>query len=231
MADWTETDFNARVDDLLLDDAAWISSSQIDSHVDAAARLYSLHRPLSKVDEFAGDGGYDYDLPSDWVQGFSRISQVEYPYDEQDPNIIPKEEWTIFLKLVGSTQTYVLRFLDTSPASAYSIRVNYTLPHSIGAELSTVYANDVEAVCHLATSLCLRAIASKMLQTSSPTIAADAVSYASKSSAASTRAKEFFQSYLEALGLDGEIAAGGIKEFDTGFVWDEEYLTHKSWHR
>ncbi len=231
MADWDIEDFNARVDVLLLDDAGWISSSQIDSHVAAAARIYSLPRPYEKVNEFAGDGGYDYDLPSDWVQNFSRITQVEYPYDAQDPNIIPKEEWTIFLKLVGSTQTYVLRFLDTKPVSSESIRVTYTIAHSIGADSSTVYQNDVEAVSHLATSLCLRAIASKMLQTSDSTISADAINYAAKSSAASTRAKEFFQSYLVAMGLDTETAAGGMKEFDTGFAWGAEYLTHKSWWR
>lgn len=227
MSDWTLTDFNARVDELLLDDASWISSSQIDSHIAAAVRIYSLHRPLEKVQEFAGDGGYDYDLPSDWIQEFSRITQVEYPYDEQDPTMIPKEEWTVFLKLVGSTQTRVLRFLETSPTAAYYVRVTYTLPHAV----TTVYQNDVEAMSHLATSLCLRAIASKMLQTSSPTIGADAVSYAAKSSAASTRAKEFFESYIGALGLDGEVAALGIKEFDTGFSWDAEHLTHKSWNR
>lgn len=223
--------FNSRVDQLLKDDAVWVSSDEIDDHITAAAKLYSLHRPLVKVDEFVGDGGYDYDLPSDWVQGFSLISRIEYPYDEQEITIIPKEEWTIFLKLVGSTQTYVLRFLDTSPAASYSIRVNYTLPHTINGSTSTVYQNDVEAVCHLAASMCLQAIASKMLQTSSPTIGADAVSYAAKSSAASTRAKEYYKFYLLALGLDGEIAALGIKEFDTGFSWDAEHLTHKSWNR
>lgn len=231
MATEVLTDFNARVDSLLLDDADWLTSSRVDENIVAAAKLYSLHKPLVKVDEFAGDGGYDYDLPDDWIQGFSRISQVEYPYDEQNPSIVPKEEWTIFLKLVGSTQTYVLRFLDTSPTASDSVRVTYTIPHSILAGSSTVHQNDVEAVCHLATSLCLRAIASKMLQTSQPTIAADAVSYAAKSSAAASRAKEFFQSYLVAMGLTEEVAATGIKEFDTGFVWGEEYLVHKSWTR
>lgn len=231
MATWVLTDFNARVDTLLLDDANWINSSRVDENIAAAAKLYSLHRPLVKVDEFAGDGGYDYDLPDDWVQSFSRITQVEYPYDEQDPSIIPKEEWTIFLKIVNSTQTHVLRFLETSPAAADSVRVTYTLPHSILSGSSTVYPNDVEAVSHLATSLCLRAIASKMLQTSAPTIAADAVNYAAKSSAAASRAKEFFNSYLVAMGLTEEVAATGVKEFDTGFVWDEQYLSHKTWHR
>ena len=231
MSDWALTDWNARVDALTLDDAPWVSSSQVDENIQAAAKIYSLHRPYEKLHEFAGDGGYDYDLPSDWIQGFSRITQVEYPYDEQDPNIIPKEEWTIFLKLVGSTQTYVLRFLGTSPTSAYTVRVTYTIPHSIEEETDTVYQNDVEAVCHLAASMCLQAIASKMLQTSSPTIGADGVSYAAKSSAASTRAKEYYKFYLLALGLDGEVAALGIKEFDPGFSWDAEHLTHKSWHR
>jgi len=34
-----------------------------------------------------------------------------------------------------------------------------------------------------------------------------------------------------AMGLDTEMAAGGMTEFDTGYVWGEEYLTHKSWWR
>lgn len=227
---WVKSEFNTRVDVLLEDDANWVSSDNIDSHIHAAARIYSLHRPLVKVKEFSGDGGYDYGLPGDWIQGFSLISEIEYPYDVQDPTIIPKEEWTIFLKLVGSTQTYVLRFLNVKPTAAYTVRMTYTLPHTIG-EASTVYANDEEAVCHLVASLALRAVASKMLQTSSPTIGADAVSYAAKSSAASSRANEFFKSYLMALGLDGEVAALGVKEFDPGFSWGGEHLIHKSWQR
>ncbi|GAJ02771.1 unnamed protein product, partial [marine sediment metagenome] len=33
------------------------------------------------------------------------------------------------------------------------------------------------------------------------------------------------------LGLTEVPASVGTKEFDTGFVWGEEYLSHKSWHR
>lgn len=227
----TLSDFNSIVDSLLQDGADFIESSEIDEAIAAAVRRYSLHRPLKKVQEYAGDGGYDYDLPSDWIQGFSNIVSVEYPYDEQDPNYIAKEDWTIFLKLVNTTQTYVLRFLATKPTASDSIRVLYTIPHSVTGSTSTVYANDFDAVCALAASICCGMLSRKFLQTSDSTIGADVVQYAAKSSAAATRAKELYKSYLDHLGLTDIPASGGIKEFDTGFVWAEEYLTHKSWHR
>jgi len=225
------SDYNSRVDALVQDDAGFIESAEIDEAITMAVKRYSLHRPQEKAQEYAGDGGYDYDLPSDWVQGFSRIVSVEYPYDEQDPNFIPKEEWTIFLKLVGSTQTRVLRFLTTSPAAADSVRVVYTIPHLVDDSSSTVYANDFEALSSLAASYVCGMLSRKFLQTSDSTIGADAVSYAAKSSAAASRAKELHHSYLDHLGLAETPASGGIKEFDTGFVWGSEHLTHKSWQR
>jgi len=225
------SDYNSQVSTLIKDDANFISSDDIDDAIAMAVTRYSLHRPLKKVDEYAGDGGYDYDLPTDWVQGFSRIVSVEYPYDEQDPNYINKEDWTIFLKLVGEVQTYVLRFLAIKPVAADSIRVLYTIPHSVNGSASTVYTNDFDAVCALAASIACGMIARKFLQTSDPTIGADAVNYAAKSSAAASRAKELYKSYLDHLGLTDIPASGGIKEFDTGFVLGGEYLTHKSWQR
>lgn len=223
--------FNARVGELVKDEASALASGEIDNAILAAVKRYSRHKPHSLVHEFQGDGGYDYSLPEDWVQGFSRITQVEYPYDEQRPNIIPKEDWTIFLKFVNSTQTHVLRFLAIKPAAANSIRVLYTIPHVINDSASTVFDIDSEAVCCLAASYCCGALSRKYSQTSDPTIAADVVNYAAKASSYASRAKELFNSYLDQLGLAETPASGGIKEFDTGFVWDAEYLTHKSWHR
>ena len=74
MAEEVLTDYNARVDTMILDDANFLSSSRVDESIKAAAKLYSIQRPLIKVSEFSGDGGYDYDLPDDWKQGFSLIS-------------------------------------------------------------------------------------------------------------------------------------------------------------
>jgi len=204
---------------------------QIDDYVQAAVKRYSLHKPQSLAHEFQGDGGYDYDLPSDWVHGFSRISQVEYPYDQQRPNVIPQEEWTLFLKLVNSTQTLVLRFLAISPVAGEYVRITYTIPHVLNDSSSTVFTNDFDAVCCLAASYCCGALSRKYSQTSDPTIAADVVNYAAKASSYASRAKELYQSYLDQLGLTEVPASVGTKEFDTGFVWGEEYLSHKSWHR
>lgn len=223
--------FNARVGELVKDGAGDLASGEVDNAVLAAVKRYSRHKPQSPVHEFQGNGGYDYPLPDDWVQGFSRITQVEYPYDQQQPNIIPKEEWTLFLKLVNSTQTLVLRFLAIQPAAEEYIRITYTIPHKVDDSSSTVFDNDFDAVCSLAAAYCCGALSRKYSQTSDPTIAADVVNYAAKASSYASRAKELFQSYLDQLGSTEVPASVGTKEFDTGFVWGEEYLSHKSWHR
>ncbi|MBA7652873.1 hypothetical protein ES703_60712 [subsurface metagenome] len=204
---------------------------EIDDYVQAALKRYSHHKPQSLAHEFQGDGGYDYSLPDDWIQGFSRITQVEYPYDQQRPNIIPHEEWTLFLKLMNSTQTFVLRFLAISPVAGEYVRITYTIPHVVDDSSSTVFDNDFDAVCCLAASYCCGALSRKYSQTSDPTIAADVVNYAAKASSYASRAKELFQAYLDQLGLTEVPASVGTKEFDTGFVWGAEYLSHKSWHR
>lgn len=227
----TLADFNARVDELIKDDADILESGEIDNAILAAVKRYSIHRPQTKVYEFAGDGGYDYDLPPDWLKGFSRITQVEYPCAQQKPSIIPKEDWTLFLKLVDSTQTRVLRFLSISPASGEYVRISYTVPHVVDDSSSTVFDIDFDAVCNLAASYCCGALSRKFAQTSEPTIAADAVNYQAKSSAYASRAKDLFKTYLDQVGIEEVKASVGLKEFDTGFVWGEEYLSHKSWQR
>ena len=123
--------FNARVDELVKDGASDLSSGEVDNAVLAAVKRYSRHKPQTPVHEFQGDGGYDYSLPDDWVHGFSRNTQVEYPYDKQRPNAIPKEEWTLLLKLVNSTQTLVLRFLAIQPVAGEYVRITYTIPHVV----------------------------------------------------------------------------------------------------
>ena len=228
---FTLSDFNSRVDELVKDGASDLSSDEVDNAVLAAVKRYSQHKPQSLVHEFAGDGGYDYSLPNDWVKGFSRITQVEYPYDQQQPNVIAKEAWMLFLKLVNSTQTLVLRFLAISPVAGEYVRITYTIPHVVDETSSTVFANDFDAVCSLAAAYCCGALSRKYSQTSDPTIAADVVNYAAKASSYASRAKELYQSYLDQLGLTETPASVGTKEFDTGFVWGEEYLSHKSWHR
>jgi len=227
----TLSDFNARVEEIIQDDAGILQTGEIDNFIAEAVKRYSHHRPLLKVHEVQGNGEYDYDLPSDWSPGFSTITQVEYPAGQQVPSIIPKEAWTFVLKLVDSTQTWKLRFLTLSPSPGNLIRLIYTLPHTVDSESSTVFENDFDAVCNLAASYCCGALSRKYAQTSEPTLGADVVNYSAKSSTYAARAKELFQSYLDQLGLSEVDASGGIKEFDTGFIWGEEYLTHKSWQR
>ena len=59
------------LDALLQDKGARLTTPEKDKHIVEAGRLYSRRRPRVIADEIAGDGGFTYVLPSDYIDGFS----------------------------------------------------------------------------------------------------------------------------------------------------------------
>jgi len=196
-----------------------------------ATRVYSKDRPLEKIhDDTTADGSkYDFDLPYDWENGFSAIiGRVEYPVssDLQVPQYVDDNDWVIYKKVAE----WVLRFLAFKPSSSYTIRFLYTTPHAITDEDCTVYENDFDAVCELATGFCYKALASKFAQTQEPTIEADVIDYARKTDEYTELAKVSFELYAQQMGKGNEVAekpgAMAVQELDIQFPWTADYLTH-----
>jgi hypothetical protein len=71
---------------------------------------------------------------------------------------------------------------------------------------------DFFAVCDLAASLCLSAIAAKFARSSDSTISADSVNHDARSGSHEARAKDALKRYLAHMGLDkeGEVKAAGM---------------------
>jgi len=216
---------------ILQDDAAILTNpGDLNAAIASAVEHYSKDRGYEKIDEFSGDNGYDYDLPSDWVLNFSKIVSIEYPSGYQVPYYLEEEDWEIYWE---STSTQKLRFLDATPSSTETVRVRYTIPHTVSASASTVYDEDFEAVCHLACAYACKFLANKMVQTSEPTIAADVVDYASKTEQYKDRAEEMFKEYRRLMKLEGDVNAPSsiVKDFDTDLSFGELHLTHPKEYR
>jgi len=229
----TIADFRTKVGIIIKDTAGILSltatSGDVDQLILSAVEFYSKRKPRMLYQKYTGNGGYSYAMPTSWVDGFSDIRSLEYPSGEQVPVYLQTEDWEIHTDDTGSK----IRFLDDSPGISESFIVGYTVPHTLSAAASTIYANDFEALCYLAASYCCKAISKSYAQSSEPIINADAVDYKSKSSEYAKRAEELYKDY-ERLMIESEetVDPGSVvKDFDTGFIWGGRHLTHPKEYR
>lgn len=158
-----------------------------------ALNRYSKFRPLQVVTDIPGSGGYDCDLPIDWVEGFSEILQVEYPVGRVPANIIDRSYYSVYAGPDGKK----LRILIATPDADELVRQTYTVLHTE----DSVPAADLEAVANLAASICFRQLAAAFGQTSDPTIQADVVNYRSKTDEFRRLADSLEERYKDHLGI------------------------------
>ena len=223
----------SRVKFLTQDDAELLRPEEQELAIDNAVAIYSKDRPYKRIHEDTTPNSvkYDFDLPADWADGFSFISgQIEYPVsaDLQTPDYIDNNDWIIY----KTASTLKLRFTSLILASTYSMRYEYTVPHTISDTDCTVYHNDLDAVCNLAASFVFKALSAKYAQTSEPTIDADVIDYATKSEYYSRLSESSFKTYQQHIGAgdnaEEKPGAMSTKDLDMGYAWKSHYLTHPS---
>ena len=227
----TIEDVRSKVNFNLQDDSQILRPEEKDLAIKHAVRVYSKDRPLEKIkeDATADSEKFDFDLPYDWEEDFSAIiSRIEYPVsdDIQVPQYVDDNDWVIFKKAAGS----VLRFLASIPSSSYTIRYLYSISHSVTDTDCTLYENDFDAVCELATGFCYRALAAKYAQTQEPTVEADVIDYAHKADEYLRLATDAFTNYAKHMGKGEEAEekppAMAVQDLDIQFPWSSDYLTH-----
>jgi len=172
----TLPDFDARVERMVRDHAQQLGATaelKFRDFVEEAIYRYSRDKPREKVHDWTGNGGYDYELPSDFVLGFSRIITVEHDVGEQTPAIVDARYYQIY----RDTAKNYLRFLDRSPGPDETIRMAYTTYHDVTETSGTIEDTDFHAVCCLAASLAALALAERYSEKTSPSIDADSISF------------------------------------------------------
>ncbi len=210
-----------KVKRLVQDASGKLESTDFDQILDHAIRQYSKHRPDEKVVDIVGNSTHDYDLPAGWSAEFSQISRIEYPIGGMPEELLDADEYYIYKTPTGSK----LRMVSATPPATASFRVTFTIPRT---DIS-IADNDVDAVTMLAASFCLEVLATRYVDTSDPTIAADMVNYRSKSSEAASRAKTLRGLYKEHIGMkedDGTPPAAVVSSSELNYPGGMDRLTH-----
>jgi len=184
------------VRDLTLTDPE-MDTGHYEHAVAEAVVYYSKGHPRQSVYDYAGNGStYDLSLPADWDEGFSRIMAVEYPLGEREPVYLDSDQYMLYRTASGCT----LRLLHDTPAQGETVRLTYTLPHSLTETADTIPPSHFDAVVYWAAALMCREFASKFMHTQDPTMSADSVDYHSKADEASRLARQFELLYYKHLG-------------------------------
>lgn len=138
--------FRAQVDALLAADNDIISQLNRDRQIQAAVERYSRDAPDTHTDDVAGDGGKYYGIAANlsfWIEGFSRITDIEYPAatiaNDESPIYLEPEDWRddYWFETV-SVQTRYLYLPNHSPVGTEKMRITYTVPYSWEVSPSTL---------------------------------------------------------------------------------------------
>jgi len=230
----TRENFRSLLNTFLKDDAQYIGAEERERMITSAKKIYDgdNSREIIKDDTSADGDAYDFSLPTDWVDGFSVIlGQIEYPIKSTDswqtPQYVDDNDWMIY----KTSTTTKLRFLNFIPASGYTFRYTYTVPHTLSEASCTINEFDWEAVCHLAASFCFTTLAAKYSQIEEPTIEADVIDYQRRNDeclALSKIHEDFYKGHM-GIGIEKTLTTTGAqttKDFDLNYAWGSGYLTH-----
>lgn len=211
-----------------VDDA---SSADIDGCIQDAIMEYSKIHAQEKSIDFSGDGtAYSFSMPSDWMDGFSVIKQVEYPLGEQSPEIIKPYRFRAYKGTAGNV---TFRLVEDIPSSTGTVRVTYLLPHTGSSSSFTIPDSDVAAVAALAASKVARQLAAQNARTQSNTMDADVVNYLSKVANWTTLADKLEDRYKSLMSVPKNTdvdASTMYGDWDSEYPWRGSFLTHpRSW--
>lgn len=226
-------DFETKLDSLIRDDAGILTLKEKDLMIQDASRRYSADRPLIKVHDYLGDGAaYDFDLPTDFIPGFSGVTGLEYPLGEgREPTLLEAEDWALYRTMENNEQKIKLRVIGVTPAAGKKMRLSYTTLHTIPVSgAGTIPDSDFDAVAALAASLCCRSLAAKYAQTSEPTLSADVVNYQGRAAQYGDLANQLLKIYQDYIGLSkepGAPATSVTKDLDTSLSFGGDFLFHR----
>ena len=133
--------FDAQLNNLLAGDTDILALLARYRNITSAVEKYSGDRPDLVVAEVTGDDGRYYPIASNlsaWVEGLSRIEQIEYPAatvaSDETPTYLGSEDFQDdFWALADGTQTRYLYLPNHAPATTETMRITYSAPYAWSA--------------------------------------------------------------------------------------------------
>ena len=123
-----------------------LTDAEIMQQIRAAVNRYSLDFPDTETVDVTGDGGKYYPIAAsltNWSEGFSRISAIEYPAaaiaSDEMPQYLEGGAWRddYWIAVVG-VQTRYLYLPNHTPAATETLRITYTLPYTWTSSATTI---------------------------------------------------------------------------------------------
>ena len=200
------------------DTPEFISPAMGEYLADALA-VYSRHRPRHDVEGVTGLGTNFLTVPTTWVEQFSVIESVVYPYVDEDSSVLEADDYMIRHDDVSGTPTEKVWFRGYSPGTGETVRFWFTVPHTCSDTVCTIYAQDAAGFAHLVCSVIETAKASFYLGMKDVGVETDLIDYGAKSNEARALARMHMESYRTALGLpknpDAPVPAAVAGDIDT----------------
>ena len=197
--------FEEQVNYLLSVDNGELDTAARKANIKSAIERYSRDTPDEVTADVTGDGGKYYPVAANltsWSEGFSRILSIEYPAQaisaDDTPQYIAAGDWD---DDYWASSVRYLFLPNHAPAATETMRIRYLAPYTLTSNAYDIPPIDFNAVCHLATSLCCQAIATKYARTSDSTLSADSVDHAGRSERFRQQAREWMKLYEEHIGL------------------------------
>jgi hypothetical protein len=195
------------------------ASESMQDHVLAAVRKFSADLPRITYADYPGDGvTFDLALPAAWMNGFSRVQEVEYPQGERPPVRLDLQEVSPYPPDSAPT---AIRLRDTTPAVGKTARVFYSLPWPVPDEnpaTDKISDLDFEPVCHLAAAYAALELASDAAgHTRNSLSGADLVGEQTEQGRWLAAYDRHLKTYLAHVGADeegGGAPASGIIDWD-----------------
>lgn len=202
----------------------------VDRAILDALEQYQKARALQKSLKIDGDGGFDYAISglTGFVDGFSAVSDVVYPYLTTDQTLarLERDEWGL-VRLDGSTLK--LRFFLARPTANEDFLVLFTTPHTLSASASTVPSTDDEALADLGAAFACDQLAALYAKDVDSTLLADSVDRRTKSDNYRSMAASYRKSYAAKMETEqAQGAAFAMADVDRGFGNEAgiDYLFH-----
>jgi len=225
------SDFLAKLKARVPDTALRISDADKNNFILAAVDRYSKDRPLLRDNLLTGDGtAQEFATPSDWVDDFSTIKELEFPVDDVPPTFFQNLDDDILV--VQKANVEKIQLITITLQAAETARIFYIANHLVDATSSTVRAMDEDAVADLAASMTARALAAFYAESTDDTHNVDVVDHANKAALFTEIADNLEKQYAEHI-EKGNIAGPILthSERDVRFSWGQDLLTHPKRHR
>ena len=223
------SDYETLVTAAVRDDAAKLTTDEIDSAIAQALVRYSKDRPRDKAEDVVSPGGNLLPLPAAWEVDFSQLNSLEYPIGTVPPQIIQAGGWGMYLSPSG-WQIQVMAAIQ----AAASVRATYTISHVLSGVADTIPVGDRESVSSYAAAMLCDQLASLYSNDQDTTIKADSVQHVvSKAGEFAKRAIVLRKRYFDDLGIDPKrnVAAGAVVNLDLASSIGRDRLTHPRRYR